>query len=322
MKTNLCHKPWSFKEGLIFGCGLLVASILLQTVFGNIDWRLMAWPINAITLCILIVCISIMQLIRKKVYLFAWLSTKSAAVCSMAFTIIVTIVLGLIAQSSKRMPYVPWYNNLTSSWPFVTMYVWLTLSLGLTILKVCLERWTLRTVPFLLNHLGLFITIVTATLGNADMQQLRMIVGQESIETPPQSIAYNNLSPLHEKIELDFSISLKDFQVEYYTADSTDSAEYMAVPKSFKSYVNVFSKDGDDGKFLKEAVVQVNKPLDINGWKIYLYDYNYSSYPDEVVCMFQIVRDPWLPCVYVGIFMMLAGALTLFLTKKPKSKQT
>ena len=32
-----------------------------------------------------------------------------------------------------------------------------------------------RDIPFLLNHLGLFLAMTTATLGNADMQLLKMI---------------------------------------------------------------------------------------------------------------------------------------------------
>ena len=37
-----------------------------------------------------------------------------------------------------------------------------------------LTSWR-RDIPFLLNHLGLFLAMTTATLGNADMQRLRMI---------------------------------------------------------------------------------------------------------------------------------------------------
>ena len=57
---------------------------------------------------------------------------------------------------------------------FVLLYIWLVTVLGLTILRVCIPL-KLRKIPFLLNHVGLFVALLTATLGNADMQRLRMI---------------------------------------------------------------------------------------------------------------------------------------------------
>jgi hypothetical protein len=36
------------------------------------------------------------------------------------------------------------------------------------------------------------------------------------------------------------------------------------------------------------------------------------------VSVFELVRDPWLPAVYTGIFLMLAGAACLFLLMAPK----
>jgi hypothetical protein len=32
----------------------------------------------------------------------------------------------------------------------------------------------------------------------------------------------------------------------------------------------------------------------------------------------ELVRDPWLPVVYFGIFLMMGGAAFLFITGKPK----
>lgn len=319
LDSKLRHKSWSFKEGLLFGCGLLAASFVLQFSIGNINWRQAAWPINIVLLSLLIVLIAVMHLMRRKVYLFTWFSSKSSAICSLLFSLIATVALGLITQSKNVGNDVPWYSNFTSSWPFTTLYAWLTISLGMTILKVCSKHWTWHTFAFTLNHLGLFITIVTATFGYSDIQQLRMIVGRESMGILPQSTAYNTISPLHEKVDLDFAISLKDFKVEYLDADSVDSEFTKTVPHNYISCVDVFSKKGEERRIMTDAMIEVNKPLKINDWKIYLFDFDSSNGPDNVVCIFNIVRDPWLPWVYLGIFMMLAGALTLFITTKPNS---
>jgi len=56
----------------------------------------------------------------------------------------------------------------------------------------------------------------------------------------------------------------------------------------------------------------VNKPAKVKGWEIYQvgYDDQLGRWSDTSVIEF--VRDPWLPFVYTGIFMMIAGAITLF----------
>lgn len=314
------NNSWSFREGAVIGVGLLATSLALQFTVGQIDWALTAWPINAVLLALLIFAIAIMHVLRKKVYLFAWLSTYTSAISAMTFAVLVTIVLGLIAQSPSADSDVPWYNHLLSSWPFVLTYLWLTISLGLTILRVGSRRWTWRTVAFMLNHLGLFIVLVTATLGNADMQRLNMMVGKESMGYGPQAIAYDDLSPMHEPVEMDFALVLKDFEIEYYMPDSLTAENFMLHPKSFTSYVTVYTKDGDDAKLWGDTIILVNKPLNVNGWKIYQYGYDNSMGVHTRYSEFQLVRDPWLPWVYLGIFMMLAGALTLFFTSPlPKS---
>lgn len=39
------------------------------------------------------------------------------------------------------------------------------------------------------------------------------------------------------------------------------------------------------------------------------------------VSVFELVTDPWLPIVYVGIFMLLIGAVGMFLTAGRKKRE-
>jgi ABC-type transport system involved in cytochrome c biogenesis permease subunit len=67
--------------------------------------------------------------------------------------------------------------------------------------------------------------------------------------------------------------------------------------------------------------VEVNKPLKAESWKIYQYDYDARRGPESQYSVFLLVRDPWLPGVYLGIFLMLAGALCLIVQEyAPKRK--
>ena len=89
-------KPWSYKEGLIIGAGLLVIGALLQITVGGINWNLFAWPVNLIVLSVYIIVLIAMHLLRKRVYLFGWLSHYSAAVSSLVWVVGMTVVMGRI----------------------------------------------------------------------------------------------------------------------------------------------------------------------------------------------------------------------------------
>jgi hypothetical protein len=85
-------------------------------------------------------------------------------------------------------------------------------------------------------------------------------------------------------------------------------------PKKFSSLVKVYTKNED----VYIDSIMVNKPLDVMGWKIYQLDYDKEKGRWSELSVFKLVKDPWLPIVYTGLFMMLAGAVFIFIRKKEK----
>ena len=79
-------------------------------------------------------------------------------------------------------------------------------------------------------------------------------------------------------------------------------------PKRFSSEVTFFTPDGKK----QDAILEVNKPVTVNGWKIYQlsYDDKMGRYSNKSI--FEMVKDPWQPYVYLGIFMMMIGAVYMF----------
>jgi len=85
-------------------------------------------------------------------------------------------------------------------------------------------------------------------------------------------------------------------------------------PKRFASNVTVYTQAG----YTKEAVIEVNKPLSVEGWKIYQLSYDEALGKWSRHSVFELVKDPWLPVVYFGFGMMLAGAVFLFISAPQK----
>jgi hypothetical protein len=92
-----------------------------------------------------------------------------------------------------------------------------------------------------------------------------------------------------------------------------DSTKSVAMPvqevRKYTSKVTVYTKSGH----VRKAEIEVNRPLSIENKVVYQYSYDETRGKYSQVSIFEIVTDPWLAVVYVGIFMLLAGALFMFI---------
>lgn len=204
------EKPWGYKEGFVCGAGLLVTGLLLQGTIGGVRWDLFAWPVNITVLVLYLFLLIAIHLLRKRVYGFEWLSHYTSAVSSLIYVAAITVVMGLVRQeSSTQSPAdFPGLSKMLSFWPFVLLYIWLASALGLTILRTSFPMKR-KKIPFLLNHAGLFVVLLTATFGSADLQRLKMVarLGQTEWRATDEN---------GKLIELPLAIELKDFTIYEY----------------------------------------------------------------------------------------------------------
>lgn len=277
------------KEGFLIGGGLIVAGLALELSVGPVVWDAFAWPANGIVMGGFLALILIIWLLRKKFYGCQFLGTYKAAIPTMVYAVVLTIIMGLTRQEVNGS----WLNDMLSFWPFVLMYVLMAVILGQVIIQrlTHLTSWK-RDIPFLLNHLGLFLALTTATLGNPDMQRLKMIT---TVGEPE----WRALTPEGAVKEMPLAIELKQFIMETYDDGS---------PKRFASEIQILTKTRKN----IQTTVDVNKPAEVDGWKIYQFGYDTQMGANSRISILELVSDPWLPLVYTGIYMMLGGAFCMF----------
>ena len=279
------------REGFLIGGGLIIAGLMLELSVGPVVWEAFRWPVNGMVLAGFLGIVAIIFLLRKKVYGFQFIGTYRAAIPALVYAVVLTIVMGLTRQAVNGT----WLNNMLSFWPFVLIYAYMAVILGLVVLRrfsVLRHCRSIRDVAFLLNHLGLFLAMTTATLGNADMQRLKMI----TVKGEPEWRALSQ----QQIVEMPLAIELKDFVMETYDDGS---------PRRFASDIQILTKTGKNVL----ATVEVNKPVEVDGWKIYQYGYDTQMGAMSNTSILELVSDPWLPLVYAGIYMMLGGAVCMFI---------
>lgn len=124
-------------------------------------------------------------------------------------------------------------------------------------------------------------------------------------ETKSQWISSGNhkLPPVFMKLDEQYSLAMMNPQ-----------------PKKYRSLVTIFTDEGRQSR-----IIEVNQPVKIKGWKLYQSGYDQQKGKDSEISIFEAVRDPWLPVVYTGLFMMLLGGVYLLWIgkeKNPEKKKT
>ncbi|MFV0530997.1 MAG: cytochrome c biogenesis protein ResB [Flavobacteriales bacterium] len=76
-------------------------------------------------------------------------------------------------------------------------------------------------------------------------------------------------------------------------------------PKKYQSNIKIIDQKGNETK----ATLLVNETFHYEGWKIYQLGFDDKKGRWSEKSSFELIRDPWLPMVYIGIFMMIVGSV-------------
>lgn len=218
--------PWQYKESIAIVAGLLLVGILLQLTLGSFNFYLLHAPANIILGGILLLLIISLSFIKNNP-IVNWLSSVPLSVTLIGGLFVMTIVMGLVPQFAKVNTnlHIHWehasvmdivdyamtklgFKQVTTSWPFVIIYSFNLLVLGLVIAKR-IHQFKWKDYGFYLNHLGLWLFLFAAGFGSADMLRYVMYVEEGEVEWR----VYDNNENV---LELDIAIQLHDFVMEEY----------------------------------------------------------------------------------------------------------
>ncbi len=78
-------------------------------------------------------------------------------------------------------------------------------------------------------------------------------------------------------------------------------------PKRFVSDINIYSEDGSES----HTLLEVNKPFKQGNWMLYQYGYDNDAGNMSTYSAIELVYDPWVIPVYVGIIMLACGSVCM-----------
>ena len=186
-----------------------------------------------------------------------------------------------------------WRTALHHSIPFVVTVMAFLLCLGLSVMTKL--RGGLRHNPharnFVLTHLGVYLMIGSSFWGAPDVTEANISATSHR--------EYNVASCDGHATILPFSLRLSEFTIDMYD-DGVSPRQYTSV---------LMVRDTASGSAPVRVTTSVNHPGSYRGYKLYQASFDHAEEAGSVIT---IVRDPWMPLVYAGMIMLLAGVLLTF----------
>jgi ResB-like family. len=207
----LWQTPWGYAESFLIAFGLLLIGFLLEFTIQSNSGTSIRYPMNLILGAVFLTFLLVFYRLIRKSNLYHFLSGVPASVGAIAVLTLLVIIMGITPQVSMQEENLITrlsLNQLTTSWPFLFINLYLLVVLALVIVRKSFP-FRLKNWGFVCSHLGLWITIFAAGLGSGDLMRLKMDLYTNKTEWK----AYDNNGNYY---ELPLAIKLNDFLIEEF----------------------------------------------------------------------------------------------------------
>jgi hypothetical protein len=213
-RRRLWTSPWGFQESFVLVFSALGGGFFAEWFVGPPDLSHLSWPYN-LYIALFLIGSSCLCLPLKKFRPVKYLTSVPLSTALIVVMGLLTLAMGFIPQ--VQVPYQPpenltllgrlGFDHLTSSWPFIGLYLAILISLGATVIV----RLSRRRAVFFANHLGLWLLLLAAGLGASDRIREIMLVPEGGLEWR----ARRNDGQI---VEMPLAIRLDDFDIDEYPA--------------------------------------------------------------------------------------------------------
>jgi cytochrome c biogenesis factor len=256
---KLWQRPWAYSESFIIAGTLILLGFVLEIILRDQQVPIPHRPYNLIILFGSIFMLVLVHIFARKTVIVKWLSSVPCAISAILSYAILVLLLGFIKQEGENQAswlQILGLNHLKNAWPFLFVEVYLFISLGLVVLRRSYP-FTGKNLGFLLNHFGLWLTLMAASMGSGDLQRLEVHIFENG------DFMNKGLKPGHEVYTLPFSLKLLDFKMETYNPKIMLSDTVSGVPEKQKGEAIPMIEKGNEYTLNKYSI-QVLKLLPLS----------------------------------------------------------
>ncbi len=209
---KLWEHPWKYYESFIIAIAILAAGIVAELLSHGKAVMIRGIPVNFWIIIIYFGILLAIHLKYRELEIIIWISGVPASVSAITSYSILILLLGFIPQSqeiSTGFLYLTGLSHINNSWEFLLIQFYLLTSLGMVVLKRTIP-FKIKNIGFIMNHFGLWLTLVAAGLGSADVKRLSFRLFEDNA---PTNIAVSDKGIYY---KMPFSLKLISFNIEQY----------------------------------------------------------------------------------------------------------
>lgn len=259
---------------IIVVVALMAIAAMMQLLVGDVPVEIFRFPLNLIIAAIWLYIIVELYRSRKRNAVAQYLLSPMATWLSVSIVVLTCVVMGL-----QRRPAV-------MSFPFAMATLFVLTHLAMVILRGWRNSSGIRW-RFIFNHIGLWLVLFAGFWGAPDSDILRTVVYADA---PTDEAFYED----GRMKLLGYEMQLMDFRADFFD---------NGTPSAYEADVLI-----DDSK----VTLSVNHPY-ARTWSEDIYLTSYEPHNGGVVCVLQVVRHPWKWPMAIGIIMLIAGAVLMFI---------
>ena len=274
METLTTNKRFPHLRGVCIVGAVVALSFIIEVCLGSFPVDLFRFPLNILVLALWMVLMKMMHRGKATNACVRFMLSREATWLSLAMVVAIGITFGL-----QR-------NPSSTAWPTVCLLLFVQSHLLLVILRGWRNKKGIRW-RFCMTHVGLLLALGAGFWGAPDREQLRTPVHHY-----PSNEAYTMQG---EPRRLPYAMELKDFSIEQ---------SENGTPTHYEAQLMV-----DDAL----VTLRVNHPYARTlSEKIYLVSFS-TSPSGERYAVVEIVSEPWQWLSAIGIILLIAGAMLLFI---------
>jgi hypothetical protein len=202
---------WGYSESFTVAVEIMVLGFVIEVFLQGRAVNSPHLPYNLFMILALSAILVFLHMGYRNRPVIKWLSSIPCSVSAISVYALLVLLLGFIPQQESQSDWlqITGLSHLKNSLPFLLIQFYLLISLGLVVLRRGFP-FKLKNLGFLLNHLGLWITLVAAGLGSGDLKRVTIDLYENRGFIHAGTLA--NKHPF----ELPFSMELLDFNMELY----------------------------------------------------------------------------------------------------------
>ena len=317
-KKNTWEYPWQFIESIIILSTLILLSFLFDYITDSHKNATLSYPVNIFVIIGFISSIIISFFIFRKTEIIKWLRSGQLAIASIIWLLILVVLMGIIGQDSINTSTIInklQLNNIVFSKAFYIVQIFMLVNLLMVIISR-LNSFKIRNIFFIINHLGIFILIISLSFGAGDIEKYTVRIDNDNYVWQVE----NNTS----KTELPFALRLIEFDIEMFPAkigivkNKTDEI--------LKGNDKILSANKDSFLFFEDYKISLIKyhsnAIYFNGKYHFVNDQGSAPAAELLIEQNERKKNAWVSCgsfMYPSTFIEIDSNYTLvMLEPEPK----